>query len=140
MDKYVVRDKFDLWMERLKDRLRLKKDNPNKITRKQFDELNTREAWRSYNNGDRYIRIDATLPKRRDTKGRYKEFEVIHDTALFDKLFKRSILKHPDLKNNTNLEDYTSAIKILDISDVSNTGRYKEFEVIHDTALFDKLR
>ena len=116
VDKYVVRDKFDLWMERLKDRLRLKKDNPNKITRKQFDELNTREAW------IRETGIDATLPKRRDTKGRYKQFEVIHDTALFDKLFKRLILKHPDLKNNTNLEDYTSAIKILDISDVSNTG------------------
>ena len=116
VDKYVVRDKFDLWMERLKDRLRLKKDNPNKITRKQFDELNTREAW------IRETGIDATLPKRRDTKGRYKEFDVIHDTALFDKRFKRLILKHPDLKNNTNLEDYTSAIKILDITDVSNTG------------------
>ena len=39
VDKYAVRDKFDLWVERLRDRLRLKKDNPNKITRKQFDEL-----------------------------------------------------------------------------------------------------
>ena len=116
VDKYVVRDKFDLWMERLKDRLRLKKDNPNKITRKQFDELNTREAW------IKETGIDATLPRRRNTKGRYKEFEVIHDTALFDKLFKRLVEKHPDLKNNTNLEDYTSAIKILDITDVSNTG------------------
>ena len=111
VDKYAVRDKFDLWVERLKDRLRLKKDNPNKITRKQFDELNTREAW-----------IKETLPRRRNTKGRYKEFEVIHDTVLFDKLFKRLVEKHPDLKNNTNLEDYTSAIKILDITDVSNTG------------------
>ena len=116
VDKYVVRDKFDLWMERLKDRLRLKKDNPNKITRKQFDELNTREAW------IKETGIDATLPRRRNTKGRYKEFEVIHDTVLFDKLFKRLVEKHPDLKNNTNLEDYTSAIKILDITDVSNTG------------------
>ena len=116
VDKYAVRDKFDLWVERLRDRLRLKKDNPNKITRKQFDELNTREAW------IRETGIDATLPRRRNTKGRYKEFEVIHDTVLFDKLFKRLVEKHPDLKNNTNLEDYTSAIKILDISDVSNTG------------------
>ena len=116
VDKYVVRDKFDLWMERLKGRLRLKKDNPYKITRKQFDELNTREAW------IKETGIDATLPKRRNTKGRYKEFEVIHDTALFDNLFKRLVEKHPDLKNNTNLEDYTSAIKILDITDVSNTG------------------
>ena len=112
----MVRDKFDLWMERLKDRLRLKKGNPNKITRKQFDELTTREAW------IKETGIDATLPRRRNTKGRYKEFEVIHDTVLFDKLFKRLVEKHPDLKNNTNLEDYTSAIKILDISDVSNTG------------------
>ena len=116
VDKYVVRDKFDLWMERLKDRLRLKKDNPNKITRKQFDELNNREAW------IKETGIDATLPRRRNTKGRYKEFEVIHDTDFFDKLFKRLVEKHPDLKNNTNLEDYTSAIKILDITDVSNTG------------------
>ena len=116
VDKYVVRDKFDLWMERLKDRLRLKKDNPNKITRKQFDELNNREAW------IKETGIDATLPRRRNTKGRYKEFEVIHDTALFDKLFKRLVEKHPHLKNNTNLEDYTSAIKILDITDVSNRG------------------
>ena len=79
VDKYVVRDKFDLWMERLKDRLRLKKDNPNKITTKQCDELNTREAW------IRETGIDAALPRRRNTKGRYKEFEVIHDTVLFDK-------------------------------------------------------
>ena len=61
-------------------------------------------------------------PKEETPKGRYKEFEVIHDTDLFDKLFKRLVEKHPDLKNNTNLEDYTSAIKILDITDVSNTG------------------
>ena len=47
---------------------------------------------------------------------------MIHDTVLFDKLFKRLVEKHPDLKNNTDLEDYTSAIKILDITDVSNTG------------------
>ena len=31
VDKYAVRDKFDLWVERLRDRLRLKKDNPNKL-------------------------------------------------------------------------------------------------------------
>ena len=60
--------------------------------------------------------------KKKHQFGRYKEFKVIHDTALFDKLFKRLVVKHPDLKNNTNLEDYTSAIKILDTSDVSNTG------------------
>ena len=46
---------------------------------------------------------------------------MIHDTALFDKFFKRLVEKHPDLKNHTNLEDYTSAIKSLDISDVTNT-------------------
>ena len=41
---------------------------------------------------------------------------------MFDRLFKRLVEKHPDLKNNSNLKDYTTAIKILDISDVTNTG------------------
>ena len=114
--KYVLIDKFDRWVKSLKYRLKLKKGNPNKITRKEFDKLNTREEWRKETG------IDETPLKRRRRKDGGKEFEVIHDTALFDKLFKRLVEKHPDLKNNPNLEDYTSAIKILDITDVSNTG------------------
>ena len=114
--KYVVADLFDLWTAQLKRRLRLKKGNPNKITRKEFDKLNTREEWRKERG------IDETPLKRKDMKGKYKEFDVIRKTELFNTLFKRLVEKHPDLKNNSNLKDYTTAIKILDISDVSNTG------------------
>ena len=114
--KYVVIDKFDRWVKSLKYRLRLKKGNPNKITRKQFDKLNTREEWRKETG------IDETPLKRRRRKDGGREFDVMHRTELFDKLFKRLIGKHPEYKNNPNLKDYTSAIKILDITDVSNTG------------------
>ena len=36
--------------------------------------------------------------------------------------FKRLVGKYPEYKNHSNLEDYTTAIKILDITDISNTG------------------
>ena len=41
--RYVVINKFDRWVKSLKYRLSLKKVNPNKITIKEFDKLNTRE-------------------------------------------------------------------------------------------------
>ena len=44
--KYVVSDLFDLRTRGLKERLKLKTGNPNKITRKELDKLNTREEWR----------------------------------------------------------------------------------------------
>ena len=44
--KYVVSGLFDLRTSGLKERLKLKKGNPNTITRKEFDKLNTREEWR----------------------------------------------------------------------------------------------
>ena len=116
VNKYIVRDKFDFWTQQLKNRLKLKKGNVNKITQKEFDRLNTREEWR------RETGISETPPRRRNTKGRYKEFEVIHKTDLFDKILKRLVLDNPEFKNNANIEDYASAIKIIDISDVTNTG------------------
>ena len=86
VNKYVVRDKFDGWVGSLKRRLKLKKGDPEKITKKQFDELNTREAWRKETG------IDEAPPKRRkDIKGRYKEFDVIHDTDLFAKLMTKLV-------------------------------------------------
>ena len=116
VDKYVVRDKFDNWVDMLKMKLKLRKSNPNHITKKRFDELNNREAW------IKETGVDVTPPKRRkDIKGRYKEFDVIHDTALFEKLLKILVSKNPEFKG-TLVEDYGSAIKILDISDVTNTG------------------
>ena len=117
VNKYIVRDKFDNWTQQLKNRLKLKKGNVNKITKKkEFDRLNTREEWRKATG------ISDTPPRRRNTKGRYKEFEVIHKTDLFEKIFKRLVKDNPEFRNNASIEDYTSAIKIIDISDVSNTG------------------
>ena len=109
-----MRDKFDNWTQQLKNRLKLKKGNVNKITKKEFDRLNTREEWRKETG------IIDTPPRRRNTKGRYKEFEVIHKTDLFDKIFKRLVKDNPEFRNNASIEDYASAIKIIDISDVSN--------------------
>ena len=40
--------------------------------------------------------VNDTPPKRRNTKGRYKEFEVIHDTELFQRLLKRLVLNTPN--------------------------------------------
>ena len=114
--RYVVIDKFDRWVKSLKYRLSLKKGNPNKITRKEFDKLNTREEWRKETG------IDETPLKRRRRKDGSREFDVIHKTELFETLFKRLVGKHPEYKNHSSLEDYTTAIKILDITDVSNTG------------------
>ena len=115
--KYVVIDKFDRWVKSLKYRLKLKKGNPNKITRKEFDKLNTREEWRKETG------INETPLKRRRRKDGSREFDVIHRTELFDTLFKRLVIKNKELISNyPNLEDYTSAIKILDITDVSKTG------------------
>ena len=115
--KYVVIDLFDRWVASLKYRLKLKKSNPNKITRKEFDKLNTREEW------SKETGIDETPLKRRRRKDGGREFDVTHRTELFDTLFKRLVKKNKELISNyPNLEDYTSAIKILDITDVSNTG------------------
>lgn len=114
--RYVVIDKFDRWVKSLKYRLSLKKGNPNKITRKEFDKLNTREEWRKETG------IDETSLKRRRRKDGSREFDVIHKTELFETLFKRLVGKYPEYKNHSNLEDYTTAIKILDITDISNTG------------------
>ena len=115
--KYVVIDLFDRWVASLKYRLKLKKSNPNKITRKEFDKLNTREEW------SKETGIDETPLKRRRRKDGGREFDVIHRTELFDTLFKRLVKKNKELISNyPNLEDYTSAIKILDTTDVSNTG------------------
>ena len=116
VNKYVVKDKFDFWTAQLKKQLKLKKGNAYKITKSEFDKLNTREEWRKKTG------VNDTPPKRRNTKGRYKEFEVIHDTELFKRLLKRLVLKHPEFKNNPAIKDYASAIKIVDISDVTNTG------------------
>ena len=92
--KYVVIDLFDRWVASLKYRLKLKKSNPNKITRKEFDKLNTREEW------SKETGIDETPLKRRRRKDGGREFDVIHRTELFDTLFKRLVKKNKELISN----------------------------------------
>ena len=87
-------DKFDRWVKSLKYRLSLKKGNPNKITRKEFDKLNTREEWRKETG------IDETSLKRRRRKDGSREFDVIHKTELFETLFKRLVGNHPEYKKS----------------------------------------
>ena len=115
--KYVAIDKFDLWVKDLQRRLKLKKGDSEKITKKEFDELNTREAWREETGTTEEQR------KRRKSKTTDRRFDLIHDTELFNKLLNRLVLKNKELvQQYPNLEDYTTAIKITDISDVTNRG------------------
>ena len=119
--KYVLSDRFDLWTRDLKYRLKLKKGNPNKITRKEFDKLNTREEWRKETG------ISEEPRKRKNLKGRFKEFDVIHNSELFQKLLNRLVKKNTELiQQYPSVQDYTTAIKIMDISDVSNSGGGKD--------------
>ena len=119
--KYVIADLFDLWTRDLKERLKLKKGNDNKITKKEFDKLNTREEWREKTG------ITEEPRKRKNLKGKYKQFDVIHNSELFKKLLNRLVQKNKELtQQNPNIEDYTTAIKITDISDVTNSGGGKD--------------
>ena len=53
-------------------------------------------------------------------KGKYKECEVIHNTELFKQLLERLVKKNRELiTQNPNIEDYLTAINIIDISDVT---------------------
>ena len=52
--------------------------------------------------------------------GKYKEVEIIHNTELFKQSLERLVKKNRELKTqNPNIEDYTTAIKNIDISDVT---------------------
>ena len=57
-----------------------------KLQKKQFDEMATREGWKKAHN------IDDTPPTRRRLDKKTRQVEVIHDTALFERLRKRLIL------------------------------------------------
>ena len=93
--KYVAIDKFDLWVKDLQRRLKLKKGDSEKITKKEFDELNTREAWREETGTTEEQR------KRRKSKTTDRRFDLIHDTELFNKLLNRLVLKNKELVHNT---------------------------------------
>ena len=66
--------------------------------------------------------------KRRIKKGTDKQFDVIHKTELFKKLVNRLVKKKKKefVQQYPNIEDNTTAIKITDISDVSNSGGGKD--------------
>ena len=60
-------------------------------------------------------------------KGRFKEFDVIHNSDLFKKPLHRLVKKNKELMQQyPNVEDYTTAIKMIDVSDVSNSGGSKD--------------
>ena len=60
-------------------------------------------------------------------KGRFKEFDVIHNSDLFKKPLHRLVKKNKELMQQfPNVEDYTAAIKMIDVSDVSNSGGSKD--------------
>ena len=60
-------------------------------------------------------------------KGRFKEFDVIHNSDLFKKPLHRLVKKNKELTQQyPNVEDYTTAIKMMDVSDVSNSGGSKD--------------
>ena len=77
----------------------------------------TREGWKKAHN------IDDTPPKRKRFKEKTKLVEVIHDTALFEGLRKKLILDTTKQHNlSPEIKRYLTAIKITDISDITNRG------------------
>ena len=87
--KYVLADQFDAYVKWLKKRLRMKKGNPEKITKKEFDRLNTREEWNKWRTRGNEIE----QPRRRINKTTGRGVEIIHDTKLFKGLIKRLVIK-----------------------------------------------
>ena len=87
--KYVLANQFDTWVRSLKNRMKLKKGEEGRITKKEFDKLNTREEWDKWRTGEG---VGITPPKRRRHKEKTTQVEVIHDTELFERLRKRLIL------------------------------------------------
>ena len=115
--KYVLADRYDYWIKSLKNRLKLKKGEEGKITKKEFDEMATREGWKKAHN------IDDTQPKRKRFTEKTKLVEVMHDTALFEGLRKKLILDTTKQHNlSPEIKRYLTAIKITDISDITNRG------------------
>ena len=117
--KYVLADQFDAYVKWLKTRLRMRKGNPEKITKKEFDRLNTREEWNKWKTGGNEIE----QPRRRINKTTGRGVEIIHDTKLFEGLIKRLLIKEKRQHGLAdNIKDYCNAIKITDISDITNRG------------------
>ena len=118
--KYILADRFDNYVNSLKKRLKLKKGEAGKITKKEFDKLNTREEWDKWRTGEG---AGITPPKRKRFKEKTKLVEVIHNTALFESLVKRLILNTTKQHNiSPEIKRYLTAIKITDISDITNRG------------------
>ena len=117
--KYVLADQFDAYVKLLKTRLRAKNGNPEKITKKEFDRLNTREEWNKWRTGGN----DTEQPRRRINKTTGRGVEIIHDTKIFEGLIKRLVIKEKRQHGlPETMRDYITAIKITDISDITNRG------------------
>ena len=117
--KYVLADQFDAYVKWLKKRLRMKKGESNKITKKQFDRLNTREEWNKWRTGGNEIE----QPRRRINKTTGRGVEIIHDTKLFQGRIKRLVIKERKQHGLAEtMKNYITAIKITDLSDITNRG------------------
>ena len=67
--------------------------------------------------------MGITQPKRRRLKEKTTQVEVIHDTGLFERLRKRLILDTWRQHNiSKHIKNYLTAVKITDISDITNRG------------------
>ena len=116
--KYVLADQFDAYVKGLKTRLRMKKGNPEKITKKEFDRVNTREEWNKWRTGG----SDTEQPRRRINKTTGRGVEIIHDTKVFEGLIRLVIKEKRQHGLPETTRDYITAIKITDISDITNRG------------------
>ena len=80
----------------------------------------TREEWDKWRTGEG---AGITPPKRRRLKEKTTQVEVIHDTGLFEKLRKRLVLDTTKQHGiSPEIKRYLTAIKITDISDITNRG------------------
>ena len=112
-NKYLVNDPYTAYLTMLNKQLK-RKD----ITKEQYKERATVEAFKEAN------LIPSEPPKRRRLQTKTAPDEVIHDTDLFKKTFLNLINSSKKFKTSyPNIQDYASAIKILDNVDVSGEGR-----------------
>ena len=118
--KYILADQFDYYVKVLKKGLKMKKGEYRKITKKEFNKISTREEWEKRRSAEG---INTEAPKRRRRREKTTEIEIIHDTKHFEGLIKRLVTKENRQHGlDKNTASYITAIKITDLSDITNRG------------------